>query len=104
MHHAAGGGADDPFYLGTSTNDEYHPPGYINHDITLFKNFAIGRGTLQFRAELYNAFNLTQYQAVDTGAMFDFATGAQTDTNFGRVTGVRANSNRVIQLGVRFRF
>ena len=27
---------------GTSTNDEYHPPGYINHDITFFKNFAIG--------------------------------------------------------------
>ena len=27
-----------------------------------------------------------------------------TDTNFGRVTGVRASTNRIIQLGLRFRF
>ena len=84
----------------------------MNHDITLFKNFAIGTRTLQFRAEMYNAFNLTQYEGVDTSATFDYATcpsaaactSSQTDTNFGRITTVRANSNRVIQLGVRFRF
>ena len=99
-----GGGPGDPYYMGTSTNDEYHPPGYVNHDMTFFKNFAIGRNTLQFRAELYNAFNATQYQDVDRSAVFDYNTGAQTDTNFGRITGVRPNSNRVIQLGVRFRF
>jgi hypothetical protein len=99
-----GGGAGDPYYLGTSTNDEYNPPGYINHDITFFKNFAIGNRSLQFRAELYNAFNTTQYQDVDTSAVFDFNTGQQTDTNFGRITGVRGNTNRIIQLGLRFRF
>jgi carboxypeptidase family protein len=98
------GGPGDPYYLGTSTNDEYDPPGYINHDITFFKNFAIGSRMLQFRAEMYNAFNLTQYEAVDRGAIFDYRTGQQTDTNFGRVTGVRPSTNRVIQLGVRFRF
>jgi hypothetical protein len=99
-----GGGANDPYYMGTSTNDEYNPPGYINHDITFFKNFAIGSRNLQFRAEMYNAFNLTQYQDVDTGAVFDYATGQQTDAAFGRVTGVRPSTNRIIQLGVRFRF
>jgi hypothetical protein len=99
-----GGGPNDPWYMGTSTLDEYNPPGYVNHDITFFKNFAIGQNTLQFRAELYNAFNTTQYEGVDTSAVFNYATGQQTDTNFGRITGVRANSNRVIQLGVRFRF
>jgi hypothetical protein len=99
-----GGGASDPYYLGTSTNDEYHPPGYINHDITLFKNFAIGTRSLQFRAELYNAFNSVQYEGVDTAAVFDYNTGVMTDANFGSITGVRANSNRVIQLGLRFRF
>ena len=36
--------------------------------------------------------------------MFDYNTGVKTDTNFGSITGVRANSNRVIQLGLRFRF
>ena len=61
-----GGGPGDPFYMGTSTDDEYHPPGFINHDMTLFKNFMIGSKALQFRAELYNAFNLTQYEGVDT--------------------------------------
>jgi hypothetical protein len=98
------GGPGDPYFLGTSTNDEYNPPGYVNHDITLFKNFAIGSRVLQFRAEMYNAFNLTQYEAVDRAAIFDYATGRMTDTNFGRVTGVRASTNRVIQLGLRFRF
>jgi hypothetical protein len=99
-----GGGPNDPYYMGTSTNDEYHPPGFINHDLTFFKNFAIGTRMLQFRAELYNAFNLTQYEAVDRSAVFNYATGAQTDTNFGRVTGVRGSTNRVVQLGVRFTF
>jgi hypothetical protein len=100
-----GGGPDDPYYMGTSTNDEYHPPGYINHDMTFFKNFQVlGTRTLQFRAELYNAFNSRQYEGVDTSAVFNYATGEQTDTNFGRITSVRGNSNRVVQLGVRFMF
>jgi hypothetical protein len=90
--------------MGTSTNDEYNPPGYINNDMTFFKNFAIGTRSLQFRAELYNAFNTTQYQNVDTSAVFNYATGVQTDTNFGRITGVRPATNRIIQLGIRFRF
>ena len=77
--------------------------------MTFFKNFSIGTRTLQFRAELYNAFNTTQYQDVDTGAVFDYAAYQrgeikQDDTAFGRVTAVRPSTNRVIQLGVRFRF
>jgi hypothetical protein len=36
--------------------------------------------------------------------VFNYATGEQTDTNFGRVTGVRPNSNRVVQLALRFTF
>jgi hypothetical protein len=100
-----GGAAGDPFYMGTSTNDEWINLGYANHDITLFKNFAMpNRKTLQIRIELYNAFNTTQYSGVDTSAVFNFATGEQTDTGFGTVTGTRANSARVIQLGARFTF
>ena len=71
--------------------------GYINHDITMLKNFSLGGRNLQVRAELYNAFNSTQYQGVNTVATFDFATGVQTNPAFGSITGVRANSNRVIQ-------
>ena len=41
--------------------------GYINHDLTLMKNFSLGNGrNLQVRAEMYNAFNTTQYQGVNT--------------------------------------
>ena len=95
----------DTLYQGSALGDEWVSLGYVNHDLTLFKNFAIGGGrNLQIRVEMYNAFNTTQYQAVDTGAEFNYTTGEQTDTNFGRVTGVRGNSFRVIQFGARFTF
>ena len=95
----------DQLYQGNATNDEWVGLGYMNHDITLFKNFAMsGRKTLRFQVELYNAFNTTQYASVGTAATFNYATGAQTNTNFGKITGVRGNSNRVIQLGTRFSF
>jgi hypothetical protein len=95
----------DTLYQGRALGDEWQNLGYMNHDLTLFKNFDMGnRRNLQIRVETYNLFNSTQYSAVDTTAVFDYATGVQTDQNFGRVTGVRANSNRVIQLGARFTF
>jgi hypothetical protein len=95
----------DIYYLGSAKGDEWQAPGFVNHDLTLFKNFRMGDGrNVQFRVEMYNAFNINQFTSVDTGAQFNFATGQQTDTNFGRVTNTRANSHRVIQLGLRFMF
>ena len=99
----------DTLYQGTGVGagqeDARMGLGYINHDITLMKNFSVGNGRiLQVRAEGYNIFNTTQYQGVNTTATFDFATGVQTNPAFGAINGVRANSNRVIQLGVRFTF
>jgi hypothetical protein len=98
----------DTLYQGTGkgegTLDVWTNLGYINHDLTLFKNFRHGGKNLQVRVECYNLLNTSQYQGVDTSAVFNFQTGAQTDTNFGRITSVRANSERVIQLGVRFAF
>ena len=97
--------AGDTFYQGNSLGDECLGLGYVNHDITLFKNFAMtGRRNLQIRIEMYNAFNAVQYGTVDTGAQFNFATGAQTDREFGTVTAARGSSARVIQLGARFTF
>ncbi len=96
----------DTLYQGTGVGagqeDARMGLGYINHDMTLMKNFSLGNGrNLQVRAEAYNVFNTTQYQGVNTAATFDFATGVQTNPAFGSISGVRANSNRVIQLGVR---
>jgi len=101
----APGGADDPYYLGTATNDEWISLGIVNHDLTLVKQIPMtGSRSLQFRIEAYNVFNSTQFEGVDTSARFNFNTGEQLDPNFGRVTGVRGASNRVVQLAVRFAF
>ncbi len=87
---------------GTSRGDELILPGYVNWDISLFKNVRAG-GTrrLQFRAELYNAFNHPQFDSVDRSAVFD-ATGRQTNANLGRVTAMR--DARRVQLGLRLTF
>lgn len=90
---------------GAGTLDAWTNLGYVNHDLTLFKNFRMRNGrNAQVRVEVYNLLNSSQYQAVDTTAVFNFQTGQQTDTNFGRVTNVRAGSERVLQLGARFSF
>lgn len=90
---------------GHGTVDSWTSLGYVNHDVTLMKNFGLGnRRNVQVRIEMYNALNSTQYQSVNTSAQFNYQTGEQTNTNFGTVTGVRSNSNRVMQLGVRFTF
>jgi hypothetical protein len=100
---------NDTLYQGTGkgegTLDAWTNLGFINHDVTLFKNFRMSNGrNVQIRVEAYNLLNSTQYQGVDTSAVFNFQTGAQTDANFGRVQNVRGGSERVIQLGFRLSF
>jgi len=95
----------DIYYLGNATNADYLTVGYINHDVTFFKNFRLPNSRmLQFRIETYNFPNQTQYGTVNTAAQFNFATLAQTNANFGKVTAARGSSNRTIQLGARFTF
>jgi carboxypeptidase family protein len=95
----------DPFRLGNALNDEFHGPGFMNWDISFFKNIPLGgsRRQLQIRTELYNAFNTNQWTAVNRTATFDFQTGAQTNAAFGSLTGA-TNSARRIQLAARFTF
>ncbi len=92
----------DPNRIGSAKSDEYIGPGYVNHDISIFKNVPMkSRRTLQFRAELYNAFNSMQVSTVNTAATFD-STGKQTNAAFGQVTAAR--DSRRIQLALRFTF
>ncbi len=95
----------DQYRLGTSTNDEYLGPGYMNWDISAFKHVPLGGARrLQLRVELYNAFNTDQWTGVNTNASFDYTTSALTNANtFGRLNG-NTNSARRIQLGARFTF
>ncbi len=89
--------------FGNAPKDVFRGPGINNWDISLFKNIPVGseRRKLQFRAELYNAFNHTQFSGVDTGTRFD-AQGRQVNARFGEFTSARAA--RRIQLALRFTF
>jgi hypothetical protein len=94
----------DQFRLGNSTNDEYLNLGYMNFDLSFFKHVPLGGSRrLQFRVELYNAFNTDQWSGVDTSAQFDYRTGEMTDANFGTLTGATRDARR-IQLAARFTF
>jgi hypothetical protein len=66
-------------------------PGRQQWDLSLSKNFRpVERLRLQFRADMINAFNHTQFSAVDA---------SYVDTVFGQVTAARAP--REIQLGLK---
>jgi hypothetical protein len=89
--------------FGNAPRDVFRQPGIANWDISLFKRFPLRneQRSLTFRWEMYNAFNHTQFNAVDTTARFD-AAGNQTNARFGQVTGTRLE--RRMQLGLRFSF
>ena len=53
---------NDTLYQGSALGDEWVSLGFINHDVVLFKNFAIGPEPLEIRMEAYNVFNTTQFQ------------------------------------------
>jgi len=77
-------------------------PGTNSTDLSLTKS-VIGsrRRGLEFRVELYNAFNQVIWTSVNNSARFD-TTGAQINAQFGQVTG--AANPRIGQLGLRFVF
>ncbi len=88
--------------LGDPSKTLFRGPGLNDWDISLFKDFSIHeRLRLQLRSEFYNAFNHTQYSAVNASAQFNPA-GAQTNAQFGQYTA--AQNPRIIQLAVRLQF
>jgi hypothetical protein len=77
-------------------------PGTNNWDISISKRIMFDEDRyLQFRTELFNAFNHTQFSGYDTTARFD-PTGAQINSNFGAYNGAR--DPRRIQLSLRVMF
>ncbi|MBI3684421.1 MAG: carboxypeptidase regulatory-like domain-containing protein [Acidobacteria bacterium] len=88
--------------LGTMSKTLLRGPGINNWDIAVFKNFPIReRFRFQFRGELYNAFNHTQFSSFDATARFDTA-GNQVNGQFGQFTASR--DPRLIQLSIRVQF
>jgi hypothetical protein len=88
---------------GNAPREVFRLPGINNWDISLFKNVPVLKENryFQFRFEMYNAFNHTQYSSVNTTASFD-PQGKQGNALFGTVTATRAA--RVMQMSLRFAF
>ncbi len=79
-------------------------PGLNNWDFAVAKAIPLGFGeqrALQFRAEFYNAFNHTQFDALDISARFD-QNGRQVNQNFGAFTSAR--TPRIIAFSLRLKF
>ena len=79
---------------GGANKDAAVGPGLFNWNISLYKNIPIHEDVhMQFRAEYYNIWNHTEFNAVDTGS---------NDGNFGQVTSTY--DPRELQLGLKFLF
>lgn len=88
---AAGAGTTG---FGDANKDAAVGPGLFNWNLALYKNIPIHEAIhLQFRAESFNTFNHTEFNAVDVGS---------ADTNFGQVTSTY--DPRVLQLGLKLLF
>jgi hypothetical protein len=92
----------------------FRGPGINNWNLSLFKNFPLGKRSqrLQLRVEAYNVLNRTQFgsfnlnsgtggQGIDNTLRFD-AAGNQINANFGYAT--QARNARIIQGSVRLSF
>ena len=80
--------------LGTANRRFFHGPGLNNWDLALHKMTHVTEGTsVEFRAELFNAFNHAQFVA----PVGDFA-----NASFGEVTAAR--DPRIGQLALKFFF
>lgn len=88
--------------IGNSERFPIRGPRNQNWDLTVFKNFPIREALrVQFRWELYNAWNQTQFSAFDTAARFD-PQGRQVNARFGEFTAARPP--RIMQFALRFLF
>ena len=92
---------------GNSVRSEFRQPGRNQTDLALSKNWAFkGTQRIQFRAELINAFNHTQWQAdpnvngLDNTCTVSLTTCNPSTDTFGQILNTRAP--REIQLGFKF--
>jgi hypothetical protein len=81
----------------------FHGPGTNNWDMALVKNTAISeRVGLEFRAEMYNIFNHTQFLGPSGISSYSVATNSSTTASFGQVAGEAAP--RIGQLSLKINF
>jgi Carboxypeptidase regulatory-like domain len=91
-------------YGNNCTGNQFRAPGFNNWNLALFKEFhpfKSEKRTLQFRWEMFNAFNHTQFSTINSAASFNPA-GQQTNAQFGKATA--ASPARVMEGSLRIRF
>jgi hypothetical protein len=81
-------------FFGNAGNGIITGPGLVTFDMALYKDFRLTeRQTIQFRGELFNIFNHTNFNSVQT----TFGT-----SNFGQVTSAR--DPRIVEFALRYHF
>jgi hypothetical protein len=81
---------------GTERRNAVRGPGTRTIDLSVFKNFGVvNHGEVQLRVEAFNVFNWKQYNQPGN---------VVGDSNFGKITGTRLNSERQVQLAARYVF
>jgi hypothetical protein len=87
---------------GNAQRNAIQLPGLVNWNLSLFKNIPLGgQRRLQFRWEMYNVLNQTQWSTINTSAQFN-AAGEQVNGSFGKATATR--NPRIMQGSIRFAF
>ena len=90
--------------IGNVGRNRFGGPTFTDLDFGAFKSFPFGEGRrLQFRAELFNAFNKTNFGLPSSNIQFNSLTTAASST-VGTVTSLSPNLPRIIQLTLRVDF
>jgi hypothetical protein len=88
--------------IGNTPNGVVRGPGRQTWNTAVFKTFRFReRVRIQFRAEAYNTFNHTNFNAVDTTIQYN-ASGANTRSSAANVTSAR--DPRIMQFALRINF
>ena len=91
-----------PMTFGNAGKNPVTGPGRDNWNLSLYKDFKITeRAGFQFKAESFNSFNHTQFNAVDTGVISG-SVGGGNNATAGNLTGT--TDPRVFQLGAKAYF
>ena len=95
--------------------DTMRGPGIQQWDMSLYKSISIKeKARIQLRLEAYNAFNHTEWGTVNSAAIFNTAGklinlptqlgGTGGRFGFGTENSIRANSQRILQIGAKLYF
>jgi hypothetical protein len=96
-------GAPASFTFGTASNGALRGPGYLNADLSAFKDFRIfGEHTIGFRFDAFNAFNIASYNNPDTNIN---DVDGNEQTLFGNVANNGTRSGpRTLQFSAHYHF